>query len=112
MTSIYVVIGIIFAAAAAFANPGFRLWFTAQKFKLRRQLGWASLPTASTGAAAMHAKRLPGDNAAVDADAEAEAELAWRARRASQSKAGRAGAAKPGRAAREGGSKGARKPKR
>ena len=109
MTTVYVVLGFAFALAFACANPGFRLWMTAQKFKLRRSLGWGAVPSGSTGSARppRAATRLPGDHAAADADAEAEAELAWRRRRAAQSQR----SAKPGRATKESGGRRGKKTK-
>ena len=96
MTAVYVVIGSVFALGFAFANPGFRLWITAQRFKLRRTLGLhQAVASSSGGVAAVRAQRLPGDHAAADAEAEAQAEAAWRRRRAAQTKPARA---KPGRA--------------
>ena len=101
MTSVYIVIGIVFVLGFAFANPGFRLWATAQKFKLRRHFGIGQPGGQQSGGPRTPprgSQRLPGDHAAAEAEAEAEAEAAWRRRRATQPKAG----AKPGRATKEG----------
>jgi hypothetical protein len=89
MTTVYIVIGSVFAIIFACANPGVRVWWTATKFKLRRQF-FPSGPAVASHAAVR--SQLPGDHAAADADAEAEAEAAWRRRRAAQTKK------KPGRA--------------
>ena len=81
----------VFALVFALANPSFRLWLMATKFKVKRSLGFGQ---------AMRAQRLPGDHAT--AEAEAEAEVAWQRRRGVQSKAQGRGA-KPGRVTKEGG---------
>ena len=94
MTTIYLGIAVVFTGCFAMAHPGFRLWLSVQRYKLRRRMGWGG--GAPSGTAAMRAQRLPGNNAAADEEAEAQAEEAWRRRRAAQAKAGRA--AKPGRA--------------
>ena len=93
LTGVYVIIVCVFALVFALANPSFRLWLMATKFKVKRSLGFGQ---------AMRAQRLPGDHATAEAETEAEAEVAWQRRRGVQSKAQGRGA-KPGRVTKEGG---------
>jgi hypothetical protein len=99
MTSVYVVIGVVFAAAFAFANPGFRLWFTATRFRIKRSLGLGQGVIAPAAKTTQYQR--PGDHAVADADAEAEAEAAWRKRR--QQKAPKPGKAKASSGSKAGG---------